>query len=396
MNAIDSMTLRELHAEKQAVEDMIARMGAAMTRGCNWLVSQFAPHGPIMSAHDVSYCHKVTWGLFEDGRLEACEQILDWLDSHAKQGVARYFFPEEPPFNRVMQLLYRFLTFGKVAEALRHPKFTTDEIRAEVLTYQHPSGGVYGNKDEAEYRATVNPLITSFLTEWALPAGLMEPAKRSGDFLAMMVELNEPHMSAEPGRFYYLWDTATEQLVTEAKPGEDLNCFVDTEGAKQHFYHIGCALAALADLYAATGEARYLAAAEKLAEFETRLNPEGLYWPSWCKIGWGSAELYRVTGKPRDRVAAANVSLVTFMGAQTAAGGWEDMYYPLRDHGAWEQVRYDGRGLVPETLPDDGSWAWLSGHEISGEFLGEMGRTRKCFQEALNRIERRIAELAPR
>lgn len=393
MNAIHQMDLRELYAEKQALEDMIARMSLAMTRGCNWLISQFAPHGPIMRARDVSYCHKVTWGLFEDGRLAEVERLLDWFDAEATQAPAQCFFPEEPPFNREMQLLYRFLTFAKVAEAIRHPAFARDEIREEVLTYQHPSGGVCVNKDVPEYWEALNPLITSFFTEWALPAGLMEPAKRSGDFLAMVVELNEPHMNADPGRFYYAWDTAAEALVTEPKPGENVNCFVDTVGDKQHFYHIGCSMAALADLYLATGEAKYRDASEKLAVFEERLNPAGLYWPSYCKVGWGSAEHYRITGNPRDRRAAANVSLVTFIGAQTTAGGWEDIYYPLRDDGVWRQVTYDGRGLVPAELEDDGSWAWLSGHEISGEFLGEMGCTTKAFKEALGRIDRRIEAL---
>jgi len=394
VNAIEQMNLRELHTEKQALEDLIQRMSLAMTRGCNWLVGQFAPEGPIMAERDVSYCHKVTWGLFEDGRLAEVEQLLDWLDAEAKQGPARYFFPEEPPFNREMQLLYRFLTFGKVAEAIRHPAFARDEIREEVLTYQHASGGVCGNKDLPEYRQTLNPLFTSFFTEWALPAGLMEPARRSGDFLVMMVDLNEPHMKAEPGRFYFNWDTTTESLVTEPKPGENVNCFVDTQGTKQHFYYIGCSMAALADLYLATKEAAYRDAAEKLAAFEERLNPLGLYWPSYCKIGWGSAEHYRVTGNPRDRKAAANVSLVTFMGAQTATGGWEHLYYPLRDHGVWQQVAYDGRGLVPQQLEDDGSCAWLSGHELSGEFLGEMGCTLKAFKQALNHIDRRIETLS--
>jgi hypothetical protein len=49
---------------------------------------------------------------------------------------------------------------------------------------------------------------------------------------------------------------------------------------------------------------------------------------------------------------------------------------------------------VPSTLPDDGSFAWLSGHEISGEFLGEMGRTLKVFKAALGHVERRMSKLA--
>jgi hypothetical protein len=219
---------------------------------------------------------------------------------------------------------------------------------------------------------------------------MLEPAEKAGEFLIRMDELNAKAMSDDPGRYYFNFDPKTESLVTEPTPGENLNCFVDTVGAKQHFYFVGTSMALLADLYAATGKEKYLTAAEELARFEQRLNPAGLKWPSYCKVGWGAAELYAVTGKPEHRVMAANVSEVTFMAAQTKAGGWEDMFYPLRDEGVWKQVVYDGKGQVPETLQDDGSWAWLSGHEITGEFMGEMGRTLKVFKAALGEVERKV------
>jgi len=392
MKAILSMQPRHLLEERRALLGIIPRMEMAMTRGANYLIRRFAPHGPIMGARDLSYCHKVCWGLFEAGRLDAVEQILDWIDAHAKQGVARYYFPEEPPFNKEMQLLYRFLTFGKVAEAIRHPAFCTEEIRQEVLTYQHPCGGVFANKDLPEYRRSLEPLNTSFFGIWALAAGLTEAARKAGDFLVRMVELNEPYLNSEPGRFYFNFDPHTEELITNPDPDGKVNCYVDTVGAKQHFYMIGTSMALLADLYAATHVESYLDAALRLADFEQRLNPEGLRWPSYCKIAWGAAELFAVTGDPAHRQAAANVCDVTFLQAQTASGGWEDMFYPVRDTGVWTKIVYDGRGLVPKSLQDDGSFGWLAGEEITGEFMGEMGRALHVFRQALGVIEQRLEQ----
>jgi len=216
---------------------------------------------------------------------------------------------------------------------------------------------------------------------------------KSVDFLVMMVERNLPHMQRDPGRFYTNYSPDEGDLIYQPLPGEETNCFVDTVKTKQHFYHIGTAMAALADVYAVRGDTRYLEAALRLAEFEQRLNPQGLRWPSYCKVGWGAAELYAATGSPAHRVMAANVSEITFMAAQTQCGAWEDMYYPLRDHGAWESVDYDGSGRLPRTLPEDGSWARLAGHEITGEFLGEMGRTLACFKAALGRVQARLLVL---
>ena len=394
MNAVDRMDVRALLEERRALEGMIARCTLAMARGADWLIGRFAPDGPIMRERDLSYCHKVVWGLYEDGRLEAVERLLDWIAANARMGVGRYGFPEEPPFNNEMQLLYRFLTFAKVAERLRHPAFANDETRAEILTYQHPSGGVFGNKDKPQYTQTLNPLFTSFFTEWALAAGLADAAVKSADFLVHLVELNRPWMEAEPGRFYFNYDPREGALVTKPAPGEEINCLVDTVKAKQHFYYIGTAMAALADVYALSGHSRHLEAAQALAVFEERLNPQGLRWPSYCKIGWGAAELYAWTGAPAHRRMAANVSEVTFMGAQTASGGWEDMAYPLRDHGVWETITYDGSGHAnARALPRDGSWALLSGEEITGEFLGEMGRTLAVFKAMLGKVEARLHAL---
>jgi hypothetical protein len=277
-----------------------------------------------------------------------------------------------------------------VAEKLGHPALANDEVRQEVLTYQHECGGVWGNKDKDEYMQSLNPLVPSFFTEWALAAGLGDAAKRSADFLAMMVDQNRTHMSSEPGRFYLNYDPREERLVTEANPGGDINCFVDTTRPKQQFYQIGTAMAGLACAYRALGEERHLQAALKLAEFENRLEPEGLRWPSYCKIGWGAAELYGVTGMPAHRVMASNVAEKTFIAAQTADGGWENMIYPLKDHGVWEDIHYDGSGTVPTSPVDDGSWARLLAEEIAGEFLGEMGRILAVFRQALVAVERRL------
>jgi len=395
MQMINAMSNRQLLEERRALLGMIPRMELGMTRGANYLISQFAPNGPIMDARDLSYCHKVCWGLYEAGTLEAVNRVLDWIDANAKQGIARYYFPEEPPFSRDLQLLYRFLTFGKIAEALRHPAFCTDEIREEVLTYQHSSGGAFGNKDNPEYMQSLNPLCTSFFGIWALAARLIDPAKKAGDFLARMVDLNEEHIAADPGRFYFAFDPNTQELVTQPAPDGTMNSYVDTDGAKQHFYMIGTSMALLADLYAETGIDSYLKAAIKLADFEKRLNPKGLLWPSYCKVAWGTAQLYAITGETGHRQAAANVCDLTFLRSQTCSGGWEDMFYPVRDTGAWTQLEYDGKGNIPKSIENDGSWGWLAGQEITGEFLGEMGRALHAFREALRVIEGSIAEGLP-
>jgi hypothetical protein len=149
-------------------------------------------------------------------------------------------------------------------------------------------------------------------------------------------------------------------------------------------------MALLADVYSATGERKYLDAALELARYEGRCDPAQLFWPSKCKVCWGAAQLYRLTMAPEHRKTAANVARVTFMAAQRQNGGWPHLFYPLRETGAWRKVVYaDPKVEVPEKIKKDGSYCWLSGYELTGEFLGELGCTLKSFREVLAHLRAR-------
>ena len=149
----------------------------------------------------------------------------------------------------------------------------------------------------------------------------------------------------------------------------------------------------LADLYLSTGQDRYQAPALMLAEYEKRCDPEQLFWPSKCKVAWGMAELHGISGDPEHRKLCAGVNRFTFIDAQLECGGWPAFYYPLKEDGSWRQIVYTKTGLnVPQSLPDDGSYVRLCSQKLTGEFLGEMGRSRAVFQEMLEKLRRQKAE----
>jgi hypothetical protein len=211
---------------------------------------------------------------------------------------------------------------------------------------------------------------------------------RAGDWVAELVSLNEKHLKGNPPRIYYKRERDSGRLVTRFAKGQRANTLVDAVTVKQPSWVSGTCMALLADLYMATKKPRYLGAALKLAEFERACSPELLFWPSKCKVAWGAAELYRITADPAHRKIAADVCRVTFMDQQLPHGGWSHLFYPLRDTGAWRKVVYCGPDRdVPKTIRQDGSWGLLSGQEITGEFLGEMGRARAAFQIVLGRLE---------
>ena len=109
---------------------------------------------------------------------------------------------------------------------------------------------------------------------------------------------------------------------------------------------------------------------------------------------WGMAELYSITGDPLHRRLCADVNRVTFMDSQLEDGGWSHVFYPLREDGPWRKAVYGGPDpRVPQSLPKGPTFGRLSAHELTGEFLGEMGRSIKAFEVVLSRLRLRKADM---
>ena len=114
----------------------------------------------------------------------------------------------------------------------------------------------------------------------------------------------------------------------------------------------------LADLYRATQSKKYLQAAVKMFDFEKGMNPRSFSWPCKCKVGWGAALLYSVTGDPDHRKMAEKVADVTFLKTQCRDGSWEQMNFPTHD---------DGRGHLSSSL------------EVTAEFTFELSEIVKAL-----------------
>ena len=382
----------EILAEIDALESMIAQLNDSLAAGADWLESEMGPKGPIANKPGVSWNHKVCWGLFEAGRINSCLRILDWLRANAFVSPAEYYFPTEPYFDKDMPRIYRFLTFGKVAEVLRYAPMTDRPHRKRAFEYQHPSGGCF-NLIDPRPGDVLEPLNTSFFGQWALAAGLTSRAAKAADWLVDLIDLNERNLARAKPIFFYTRDAKTGKLRTRVTKNQDMNFYISTERVKQPSWVSGTAAALLADVYRVTGRTKYLHGALAMADYESKCSYKQLFWPSKCKVAWGMAELYSITGDPLHRRLCADVNRVTFMDAQLEDGGWSHVYYPLREDGPWRKAVYGGPNpRVPRTLPKHPSFGRLCGHELTGEFLGEMGRSIKAFQEVLTRLRIRKAD----
>jgi hypothetical protein len=321
-------------------------------------------------------------------------RVLDWVQREALRENGDFFFPEEGLEYKDFQRVYRPLTFGKVAAWIGHPVIRLPKVLDRILQYQHRSGGAFAyigeDPDRVQEQATLGSLNTTFFGQLMLALDLRAEALRAGQWVRRWVEANRPHMAQGT---LYTQMTPAGDLVTEAPPGQRLARVVDRCGPKQEFWNVGTAMAYLASLYetarwkwnATEDEARpLLDAAMALLDFECGMALDTYLWPSKCKVGWGAGELLRLLVErglgdeatiERAYRVAERVAIFTFIDNQLAHGGWAPMHYPLSEQAPELAYSYKPLKHIVATPPDPlpgTQTIWLSGEEITGEFLGEM------------------------
>lgn len=380
----------------------------SIQQGGGFLLRRRAPLGPIMKVRSIEYVHKASWGLYAAGvDQRVISEILDWVAENAVKPNGDIYFDEECFGYKVLQRVYRPMTFLKVAAWINHPLARNRLVINRILQYQHKSGGVFhyigDDPDKVEEQPSIGSLNTSFFGHLMVALDMREPAIKAGDWILKFVEANEDYMR-ERGLMYTQM-TPEGDLITEVKPGERISKVLDNKGPKQEFWHVGTCMAYLAVLYDAMrrrwrySEADanpYLEAAIKLLEFEATMPLYTYLWPSKCKVGWGAGELLRVLieyGEGADETIerayriSRFVAVFTFMDNQLPNGSWSCMHYPLDER--IPEMRFDYKPLkgmvnVPQEPIPGSKTIFLPSEETTGEFLGEMKAIEVGVETLLN------------
>ena len=315
----------------------------AARRAGQWLVSQQDEHGLLPRDQSLTPSLKCAWALREVGQVHAANRLVDGIRRFQMSGPGE-FFPAGEMEDFGWRAYYNAI-FLVAAARLGRFEIASPQAADRLCAYQLPCGGFVG------YLATPPSSIDLCVTAqcgWAcLALGRIEAGRRTANFLAHVFEI-QPDIE---NRLYFTYDLGADQLRIDPPAGQTINYFLDTQRGEQHFFYAGVSAGYLADMYALTGESRYLEAACGYIDFDLRTNPEGFRWPSKCKVGWGAAKLYRVTGETKHRDLACRVADETWLNAQTEEGHFGSMVYPTAD---------DGTGLE------------FSTHELAAEFCYEL------------------------
>jgi len=158
-----------------------------------------------------------------------------------------------------------------------------------------------------------------------LACGQISDARRAGEFILRLLE-----SQADWKRYYFTsWD-AKQGLMTDvfadenpgALRGRSQFCVsAVSDVAREPIWMIGIAMTFLSKLADATGDPRFLKGAKKLFNFFHRMDEGRWKNLSACKIMWGSAEVYRLTGETKYAQTAKRI-LDWLRDCQYQWGGW--------------------------------------------------------------------------
>ena len=169
---------------------------------------------------------------------------------------------------------------------------------------QNPAlGGVavyrtYDPEEQITDMGTTAAAMVAFLA-----TGRMGAARRTGDFLAGTLVGKQP----EAERRILLRTDWKGRWISEFAEAEAGRHEIRVGEAGQVYWFFGNAMAALGQLYVASGEGRYLEAARTVFGWAEACEPGAFEDLTAAKVGWGSSVLYAATGEEEFARAAARV-----------------------------------------------------------------------------------------
>jgi hypothetical protein len=337
-------------------------------QGLDWLVSQFAPNGPIMKEREFSTLYKTSWALWRGGRVDELSVLLDWVKKETLQPTGDLCYPDLDLEQGLTFLrLYRQSYLIRAAVLSGHALGESDVVRKRFLQFQDPCGAAVGFlEDDGTYdRPTYFDIsTTSAFGMCAIDLGALTEAQRAGDWVATVVGQN-----ANKGERFYFSASESGLPDTACEAGHETEKMVCVSALMQPTQVLGITAAFLLELYFATrsddsaAARRYLAAAHTVFDFERKLPWEAFFNWNRVKLAWSGglmlqAQIDEGEGTP---ALSETYQLVrrTFMhslkGTQLADGAWGHDLYPASS--AAPETRIDQRTMEGFTsVPSVEEW----------------------------------------
>jgi hypothetical protein len=305
-----------------ARDDRVQRYWAGALKGAAWLLSQQRSDGsfsPIEEGVDAFY--KIPYALAVTGYPRQAHQLIDWTirsgalttegDVRGRLIKAQSAWHNECYTYSNSWMIIGAQRLGRFDYARRGIEFVRKFISAA-------NGGVFSEPAFVLAGKGRQDMVTSSQAGSAcLYMGLWDEATRIGDWFVEMLRLQP-----DPEHILYSCSDPSVGLITDFPEHYPLMYAVKTSEKGQWYFYPGIAMGFLSKLYLATGKEAYLKASEGYFDFTPRCCDDVYCTGPSGKVGWGSAQMYWITGDEKYRQAAVAVGDY-LLRSQRADGAWD-------------------------------------------------------------------------
>ncbi len=271
----------------------IKRYRQATIAGTKWLLSQQNEDGSFRPVRlGVATFHKVLMALAVMGQVERAARLCSWIQANCldEEGDIGGHFPRTP----LHQSHYLLANSWVVCGAHRLGQFGISIPAASFLaTLQHPeTGGFFSIGPSAGFDDEQDALTTATVGLAMLHTGNLEAAASAAEFLIWL--LDEQPAGADTHLFYAVRNGQT--LITTI-PDAMLKMYLVDATKPEQWYHVPAMAAGFLGLmYEATGERKYLDAAQAYMTFIAGCSDDRYSSERSAFVGWAAAVLYTATG----------------------------------------------------------------------------------------------------
>ncbi|MFH1571440.1 MAG: hypothetical protein ABIL09_25845 [Gemmatimonadota bacterium] len=305
---------------------------AAGKKGAAWLVAHQGPKGNYIGREapdarglypdvdDLAAYYKSVYPLRIAGESAAAARMLqhildrfgqpngDLVNSPTQRTTGSY----TPNFCQ----LYPNMWIVRGANALRWYD-AQEKLISFIFQNRDPqSGGFYATVEPKTKVIDANATGVGVMV--SIHAGRYAAAQQTCDLLLRMLD-EQP----DPQRLYFRYIPG-EGFETDYEGKDEKyrwNCYIDSTKEKQAYWPWGMPMINLANMWALTGERKYLDGAVRIFDFlDHKCHADAFHHVTAGKCGWGAAILYRLTGDRRYRDRA--VSQMEFLLSVQHADGY--------------------------------------------------------------------------
>ena len=304
------------------IKEDIAKFRESRDRGLGYLIGIQGEDGSFGKEEEgVDAYYKIPYLFAITGHNEKGLKLLDWIEKYHLTDNGDFRSQSRKGMSEFHSYYYTYANCWPVKGAQKLGRFDISFKGVKfLLKHQDKKLGGFRGRLFSDPDPTLEVHSTAWCGLALLYTGYVEPAVKGGDFLIKMLD-EQPEIED----YLYVNYHPEEGIITEGI--DDFFLGVSTHKEKQFYVYPGMAMAFLSKLYLATGEERFLKAAQKYLDFALSCQEDVLASPPSGKLAFGASTLFTITGEERARDAALKISryLLTI---QNPDGSWSHPWNP--------------------------------------------------------------------